>query len=181
MTLRSPAILTPCVAGLSRPALLELSQPLRDSSVWPQFIQRSQRIGRPARDAELTLVIPLYGRWEYIRGHVAGFAMDPWFQKGKVRLLYVCDDPRLNLLHRWCSMHLAHEELDITLISLRRNMGFGMACNIGLQAAETPLVCVMNSDVMPLDFPRAGLIRCISRSRCTRSSCWLRYWCTTPV
>ena len=137
--------------GCLGPALLELSQPLRDSSIWPQFIQRSQRIGRPARDAELTLVIPLYGRWEYIRGHVAGFAMDPWFQAGKVRLLYVCDDPRLHLLHRWCSMHLAHEQLDITLISLRRNRGFAMACNIGVQAAETPLVCLMNSDVMPID------------------------------
>ena len=142
-----PHVLQGCLG----PALLELSQPLRDSSVWPQFIQRSQRIGRPARDAELTLVIPLYGRWEYIRGHVAGFAMDPWFQTGKVRLLYVCDDPRLHLLHRWCSMHLAHEQLDITLISLRRNMGFAMACNIGVQAAETPLVCLMNSDVMPID------------------------------
>ena len=32
-----------------------------------EFIQRSQRIGRPARDAELTLVIPLYGCWELIR------------------------------------------------------------------------------------------------------------------
>ena len=37
------------------------------------------------------------------------------------------------------------------LISLRRNMGFAMACNIGVQAAETPLVCLMNSDVMPID------------------------------
>ena len=44
----------------------------------------------PSQDAELTLVIPLYGRWEYIRGHVAGFTMDPWFKTGKVRLLYVC-------------------------------------------------------------------------------------------
>ena len=30
-------------------------------------------------------------------------------------------------------------------------MGFAMACNIGVQAAETPLVCLMNSDVMPID------------------------------
>ena len=75
------------------------------------------------------MVIPLYGRWEFLRGHVAGFAMDPWFQQGRVRLLYVCDDPRLHLLQRWCAMHLAHEALDISVISLRRNMGFGMACS----------------------------------------------------
>ena len=137
-------------AGLGS-SLLELSRPLRNVSGWPALIQRTQQVGRPAPQAEITLVIPLYGRWEYLRGHVAGFAMDPWFQQGRVRLLYVCDDPRLHLLHRWCAMHLAHETLDIRVISLRRNMGFGMACNIGVQAAETPLVCLMNSDVMPID------------------------------
>lgn len=137
-------------AGLGA-SLLELSKPLRDATGWPALIQRTQRVGRPAPQAEITLVIPLYGRWEYLRGHVAGFAMDPWFEQGRVRLLYVCDDPRLHLLHRWCAMHLAHEALDISVISLRRNMGFGMACNIGVQAAETPLVCLMNSDVMPID------------------------------
>jgi len=137
-------------AGLGA-SLLELSRPLRNPSGWPALIQRTQRVGRPAPQAEITLVIPLYGLWEYLRGHVAGFAMDPWFEQGRVRLLYVCDDPRLHLLHRWCAMHLAHEALDISVISLRRNMGFGMACNIGVQAAETPLVCLMNSDVMPID------------------------------
>ena len=40
---------------------------------------------------------------------------------GRVRLLYVCDDPRLHLLHRWCAMHLSDEVLDISVISLRRN------------------------------------------------------------
>ena len=131
-------------------AMLELSQPLRDPAGWSSWIQQAQSFGRPAPEAEITVVIPLYGRWEFLRGHVAGFAMDPWFQQGRVRLLYVCDDPRLHLLQRWCAMHLAHEALDISVISLRRNMGFGMACNIGVQAAETPLVCLMNSDIMPL-------------------------------
>ena len=131
-------------------AVLELSKPLQLSSRWPEFIQKSQRLGRPANEAEITIVIPIYGQWEYIRGHIAGFAMDPWFQEGRVRLLYVCDDPRLHLLHRWCEMHLSYEELDISVISLRRNMGFGMASNIGVQAAQTPLVCLMNSDVMPI-------------------------------
>ena len=131
-------------------ALLELSQPLKNQAGWSSLIQQAQRFGRRAPEAEITLVIPLYGRWEFLRGHVAGFAMDPWFQQGRVRLLYVCDDPRLHLLQRWCAMHLAHEALDISVISLRRNMGFGMACNIGVQAAETPLVCLMNSDIMPM-------------------------------
>ena len=141
-----PALLDACLGQ----SLLELRQPLRDASGWPDLIQRSQRVGRPAPQAEITVVIPLYGRWEYLRGHVAAFAMDPWFEQGRVRLLYVCDDPRLHLLHRWCAMHLSDEVLDISVISLRRNMGFGMACNIGVQAAETPLVCLMNSDVMPI-------------------------------
>jgi len=131
-------------------AMLELCKPLQVSSVWPDFIQRRQLLGRPASEAEITVVIPIYGKWEYIRGHIAGFALDPWFKQGRARVLYVCDDPRLHLLHRWCAMHLAHEELDISVISLRRNMGFGMACNIGVQAAQTPFVCLMNSDVMPI-------------------------------
>ena len=123
---------------------------MKNQAGWSSLIQQAQLFGRRAPEAEITLVIPLYGRWEFLRGHVAGFAMDPWFQQGRVRLLYVCDDPRLHLLQRWCAMHLAHEALDISVISLRRNMGFGMACNIGVQAAETPLVCLMNSDIMPM-------------------------------
>ena len=76
--------------------------------------------------------------------------MDPWFQTGKVRLLYVCDDPRLHLLHRWCSMHLAHEQLDITLISLRRNMGFAWLATSVCRRRRRHW-CVENSDVMPLE------------------------------
>lgn len=131
-------------------ALLELSLPLKDQACWPSFVQRTQRFGRTAQEAEITIVIPLYGRWDFVRGHVAGFAVDPWFQQGRVRLLYVCDDPSLSTLHRWSAMHLSDEELDISLIGLSRNMGFGMACNIGVQVAQTPLVCLMNSDVMPM-------------------------------
>ena len=94
-------------------ALLELSQPLQDQLRWISRIQRSQQFGRSAPDAEITIVIPLYGRWEFMRGHVAGFAMDPWFQQGRVRLMYICDDPRLHLLHRWCAMHLSDEQLSL--------------------------------------------------------------------
>lgn len=153
-----------CVAGGTPPAgapalfdaglgagLRQLAAPLRDPRHWSDLVVRQHHFGVCAAAAEITVVIPLYRRWDFILGHVAGFSQDSWFVQQRVRLLYVIDDPRIELeMLGWCRGFLGDEPLDVRVITLRRNSGFALACNCGVQAADTPWVCLLNSDVMPI-------------------------------
>jgi GT2 family glycosyltransferase len=144
---RSPGLFE---AGIG-PALQCLAAPLQAQEHWQGLIQRREYFGAVAPAAEITIVIPLYRRWDFMLGHVAGFCQDPWFQEQRVRLLYVIDDPTIETeVLGWCRGQLTDEILDVTVISLQRNSGFALACNSGVQAAETPYVCLLNSDVLPI-------------------------------
>ena len=145
---RAPALFE---AGIGE-ALQQLAAPLNDQQHWQGLIERRERFGRPAPEAEITVVIPLYRRWDFILGHVAGFCQDPWFVEQRVRLLYVIDDPSISTeVLGWCRGQLSDELLDVTVIALQRNSGFALACNCGVLAAETPEVCLLNSDVLPIE------------------------------
>ena len=80
------------------------------------------------------------------------------------------------------AVKLSDELLDVTVIALQRNSGFALACNSGVLAADTPEVCLLNSDVLPIEsgwlqplfrtrlmVPQAGGARCCSPMR-ARSS-----------
>jgi len=137
-------------AGIGQ-ALQLLAAPLKTQEHWRGLIQRRVRFGRQAPEAEITVVIPLYRRWDFMLGHVAGFSQDPWFLEQRVRLLYVIDDPTIETeVLGWCRGQVSDEPLDVTVIALQRNSGFALACNCGVLAAETPYVCLLNSDVLPI-------------------------------
>ena len=124
--------------GLGK-ALRQLAAPLQSQEHWEGLIQRREHFGAVAPAAEITVVIPLYRRWDFMLGHVAGFCQDPWFQEQRVRLLYVIDDPTIETeVLGWCRGQLTDELLDLTVIALQRNSGFALACNSGVLAAETP-------------------------------------------
>ena len=145
---RAPALFE---AGIGR-ALQDLAAPLNVQEHWQGLIQRREHFGVVMRDAEITVVIPLYRRWDFMLGHVAGFCQDPWFQEQRVRLFYVIDDPTIETeVLGWCRSQLTDELLDVTVISLQRNSGFALACNSGVLAAETPMICLLNSDVLPIN------------------------------
>jgi hypothetical protein len=132
-------------------ALLAARQPLLHSESWSAQVRERWRFGRPAEQAEITVVVPLYRRWDFVLGQVAGFAQDSWFQSGRARLLYVVDDPGLQAeFLGWCSNHLDDECLDVEVVLLERNLGFSMACNVGVLMADTKRVCLLNSDVLPI-------------------------------
>ncbi|WP_186484160.1 rhamnan synthesis F family protein [Synechococcus sp. A15-127] len=144
---RAPALFE---AGIGQ-ALQSLAAPLSSQQHWQELIHRREHFGVVMRDAEITVVIPLYRRWDFILGHVAGFCEDPWFQARRVRLLYVIDDPTIETeVLGWCRGQLTDELLDVSVISLQRNSGFALASNCGVLAAETPYVCLLNSDVLPI-------------------------------
>ena len=135
------------------PCLLEAREPWLQPSQWLSLIKGRHQYGTRASGVqpEITVVVPLYRRWDFVLGQVAGFAVDPWFQTGRAELLYVVDDPSIaSEFLGWCEGQLCYEPLAITVLTLQRNTGFAMACNTGVLAADTPLVCLLNSDVLPI-------------------------------
>lgn len=144
---RAPSLFN---AGIG-PALQQLAVPLQVKEHWEWLIHCREHFGCEAPEAEITVVIPLYRRWDFMLGHVAGFCEDPWFQEKRVRLLYVIDDPTIETeVMGWCRGQLTDEPLDVSVIALQRNSGFALACNTGVLSAETPYVCLLNSDVLPI-------------------------------
>jgi len=133
-------------------ALLAARQPLLRSESWSAQVREQWRFGERAEQAEITVVVPLYRRWDFVLGQVAGFAQDAWFKNGRARLLYVVDDPDLQVeFLGWCSNYLDDECLDVEVLLLQRNLGFAMACNVGVLQAQTQRVCLLNSDVLPIE------------------------------
>ena len=72
-----------------------------------------------------------------MQGHHSSFALDPEGCSGDAAILYVVDDPLIeDDVVRWLRNHSSYLPYSIRVICLRQNMGFGMACNIGVQEAR---------------------------------------------
>jgi len=98
---------------------------------------------------ECTLVIPLYGRIDYLEYQLALLSADP--ASRKLDIVYVLDDPpqRRELL-TLAEVVYARFRLPFRLLLSSRNRGFGPASNLGLKAARAPYVAFVNSDVFPV-------------------------------
>ena len=103
---------------------------------------------QPAKP-ECTLVIPLYGRIDYLEYQLALLSADP--ASRNLDILYVLDDPpqRLELL-ALAEVVYARFRLPFRLLLSSRNRGLGPASNLGLKAARAPFVAFVNSDVFPV-------------------------------
>jgi len=96
-----------------------------------------------------TLVVPLYGRLDYLEPQLALFAHDPAMRDAE--LLYVLDEPqRRREAEDLCGSLHARLALPFSLLMLDRNLGFAPASNVGLAAARGATLCFLNSDVFPL-------------------------------
>jgi hypothetical protein len=96
-----------------------------------------------------TLVIPLYGRTDYLEYQMALWSADPASQS--LEFIYVLDDPskRSELLTLAESVY-ARFKLPFRVMLSGSNRGFGPASNLGLSAARAPYVAFVNSDVFPI-------------------------------
>ena len=130
-----------------------LSEPLRRQNNWIKCIRQENCFGEvPSASAQATIVIPLYRLWhQFMQGHLAAFSMDSDFLSGQTEVMYVVDDPAIEYqILNWSRIYLHDCPYPVRIVSLTHNYGFGMACNVGVQAVHTPHVVLMNSDVMPI-------------------------------
>jgi GT2 family glycosyltransferase len=107
-----------------------------------------RQFGQPTAAADVSVIVPLYGRCDFLRYQLAHFADDPDF--ARVDLIYVVDDPTIVAETLTLASH--YESLfrvPFRVVHYGQNLGFAAANNIGAQLAKAPLLLLLNSDVLP--------------------------------
>lgn len=104
--------------------------------------------GKLPNKPEVSIIVPLYGRIDFVLHQLSLFADDPDFQENE--LIYVLDDPPLySTLIQKCHDMAPMFRVPFKLVYTGYNMGFGGANNIGAQHANGKYLVLLNSDVMP--------------------------------
>jgi GT2 family glycosyltransferase len=132
-----------------------LDAPIR--LLWRRMLARRSEpvvtsFGERARRAEISIVVPLYGRLDFLKHQIARFSNDPDFigENAIVDLVYVLDDPRHGKDFE-LKARLAADSygLPFRVVDLLGNHGFSTANNVGASFATGETLILMNSDVMP--------------------------------
>ncbi|WP_156684150.1 glycosyltransferase family 2 protein [Pseudomonas sp. Leaf127] len=113
-----------------------------DPVVWKFGVQKKE-------DIKYSIIIPLYGRWDFIEHQLNEFSKDRAFYEN-VEIVYVFDDPALitpvvneaeNLLKLY--------GIPFTFVWGHRNRGFSGANNLGVKYSHGEYLILLNSDVFP--------------------------------
>ncbi len=104
--------------------------------------------GVPPNDPEVTIVVPLYGRIDFLEHQLAQFVNDPELRRAD--LVYVLDSPELAEPFRVTAAQLAQlYDVPFRTVVLSHNIGFAGVNNVGAGLARGRLLVLLNSDVLP--------------------------------
>ena len=124
-------------------------QALNTQRLAQPFAVEAVAYGTAPANPSCSLVIPLYGRIDYLEYQIALLSADP--ASRTLDLIYVLDDPpQRHALLTLAAAVYARFRLPFRLLLSSSNRGFGPASNLGLQAAQAPYVAFVNSDVFPV-------------------------------
>ena len=104
--------------------------------------------GTPHESPAVSVIVPLYGRVDFLEHQLAQFVHDP--ELAAADLIYVLDSPALaeQLTTAAVGLHQLYG-LAFRIVILQRNAGYSAANNIGASFARAPLLLLLNSDVLP--------------------------------
>ncbi len=107
-----------------------------------------QHFGERPAAPRCAVVVPLYGRIDFMEVQLALFAA--YRQNAALELIYVLDDPPQRAATEILAESIWERfRLPFALLMIESNVGFAAASNIGLHHARADFVCFMNSDVFP--------------------------------
>jgi len=108
----------------------------------------AEEFGLPAHKPTVSIIVPLYGRWDFMRHQLAQFCKDPDFSN--VDLIYVVDDPSI---HAAVLNDASHYQplfnVPFRVVTYAENRGFAGANNSAVPFARAPMLLLLNSDVLP--------------------------------
>ena len=108
----------------------------------------AMEFGEPPVGPEFSIIIPLYGRIDFVEYQMALFsAHEP---NSGYEFIYLLDDPprRREAQYLFASVY-ERFRIPFRALLLDRNVGFAPANNIGLRHARGRHVCFLNSDAFP--------------------------------
>lgn len=124
-----------------------------NKAVQSSFPVTQGQIGDVPSDPEVSVIIPLYGRMDFIEHQLMEFQHDAYLRE-KVEIIYAIDDPAI-----FESLPLEAEglfqlyETPFRWVWGAANRGFSGANNLGAAVARAPRLLFLNSDAFPT---RAG-------------------------
>jgi GT2 family glycosyltransferase len=105
--------------------------------------------GEIPSDPKASLIIPLYGRVDFVEYQMALFSRHRDVRKTEI--IYVLDDPGMRReLEILAHSTFERFRIPFRLLLLPQNRGFAPANNLGLRAARGKYVCFLNSDILPV-------------------------------
>jgi GT2 family glycosyltransferase len=118
-------------------------------SKWDELPVQRRQLGTAPAAPRVSVIVPLYGRQDFVEHQLIEFAIDPWFMKN-AELIYVVDDPAMvdgfyGLAERLYSLY----KVPFQWVWGSVNRGFSGANNLGLKHATAPSVIFLNSDAFP--------------------------------
>lgn len=120
-----------------------------DRHRWKTVPVRVHEVGSPMSEPRVSIIVPLYGRADFVEHHFIEFDRDPWLKRN-ADIIYVVDDRAL--IERFTTdAHMLHRLYGIPFrwIWGGANRGFAGASNLGASIATAPVLLFMNSDVFP--------------------------------
>ncbi|MFC0253170.1 glycosyltransferase family 2 protein [Massilia consociata] len=107
-----------------------------------------RQFGAPPQNPKVSVIVPLYGRYDFVRYQLSHFADDIEFKN--IDLIYVIDDPKIiTETNELATIYYPVFNLPFRTLSYDCNLGFAGANNIGVSRARGETVVLLNSDVLP--------------------------------
>lgn len=104
--------------------------------------------GMESEEPKVSVVIPLYGRIDFMRYQLSNF--ERFIDKSLVEVIYVLDDPKLVNEATKLAREMAQVvPFPFSLLILGSNVGFGKANNIGVLHTRASTLLLLNSDILP--------------------------------
>ena len=106
------------------------------------------QFGQKVEAPTMSVIIPIYGRYDFIQLQMSQFSLDDDF-KG-IEVIYVLDDPRIE--HPFLvTCHGVYETFNVPFKAVvsTKNLGYAGANNLGVNYASSDNLLLMNSDVIP--------------------------------
>ncbi len=116
---------------------------------WQALATHTRQLGQPPSSPVVAVVVPLYGRFDFVEHQLIEFSRDPWFIDN-VELVYVVDDPKIfdSFVEEAEALYRLYK-LPFRWVWGEINRGFSGANNLGAVNSSAPNLLFLNSDCFP--------------------------------
>lgn len=130
------------------PSLSIVNEIWQGDKIGQGLVPKIKKYGKLNSSPIVSLIIPIYGRYDFIQHQILAFSNDPDFEKHEI--IYVLDDPRIEReFDIACAGVYATFKVPFKTVYASENLGFAGANNLGASVAFGKYILALNSDILP--------------------------------